>query len=601
MKLFLCEKPSQGRDIAKALGATQRGDGCLTGKDITVTWGFGHLLETESPEGYDEKYKKWTLADLPIIPEQWKMVVKPATKKQFTIIQKLLKKASSVVIATDADREGEMIAREILDVSKYRGPVSRLWLSALDDASIRKALASLKPGEETERLYLAGLGRARADWLVGMNLTRLYTLKSRKPGREGRFYSVGRVQTPTLRLIVDRDRQIADFVPRNYWTLTVQLVGQNTPFQAQWLAPENACDEENRCINECVLQQAVADMQRARQASVISTETKRIKESAPLPFDLGTLQQVCSQKWGLGAQQVLNIAQSLYEIHKATTYPRTDCGYLPLSMMAEAPQILNALQSTVPMLKPLLAQCNLQQKSRCWNDSKITAHHGIIPTVQPTHLDKMNNEEHQVYDLICRHYIAQFMPVYEADKTQIRLRCADHQLVASGNAVVVAGWKTALSGDRQPGDDTQSLPRLAENALCQIQGCNTRPQKTRPPEHYTEGTLIAAMKNASRFVTDERLKQRLKESAGLGTEATRAGIIETLLKRGYIRKEKRHHLVATGSAVTLMAMLPDIVKDPGMTALWEQALDDIAAGKLPLAVFLQKQSTWITTIVAQAR
>ncbi|HAT6801826.1 TPA: DNA topoisomerase III [Citrobacter freundii] len=599
MKLFLCEKPSQGRDIAKVLGATQRGDGCLTGNGITVTWGFGHLLETESPEGYDEKYKKWTLTDLPVIPEQWKLVVKPATKKQFTIIQKLLKKATSVVIATDADREGEMIAREILDACKFRGPLSRLWLSALDDASIRKGLASLKPGEDTESLYQAGLGRARADWLCGMNLTRLYTLLGQRQGRKGVF-SVGRVQTPTLRLIVDRDRLIDSFVPRNYWTLMVHLSGQNTAFQAQWQAPENTCDEENRCISESVLQQASAEIRHAGQAHVISTEIKRVKESAPLPPDLSTLQQVCSKKWGMGAQQVLDIAQSLYETHKATSYPRTDCGYLPLSMLAEAPQVFSAMQLTVPALKPLLAQCSMQHKSRCWNDAKITAHHAIIPTTAPADISKMNDDERRVYDLICRHYVAQFLPLHEADKTQIKLRCAEHTLIANGNVLVVSGWKIAFSGDEQQDGNTQSLPRLAENTLCPVQGVESQAQKTRPPEHYTEGTLIAAMKNAARFVNDERLKQRLKESTGLGTEATRAGIIETLLKRGYIRKEKRH-LISTDSAATLMTMLPDIVKDPGMTALWEQALDDIAAGKLPLAVFLQKQSMWITTMVAQAR
>ncbi|ECU9386558.1 DNA topoisomerase III, partial [Salmonella enterica subsp. enterica serovar Newport] len=252
------------------------------------------------------------------------------------------------------------------------------------------------------------------------------------------------------------------------------------------------------------------------------------------------------------------------------------------------------------VFRPLLALCHLQQKSRAWNDSKITAHHAIIPTTQPADLSKMSDDEWRVYDLICRHYLAQFVPVHEADKTQIRLVCTDHSLVANGNVVVVAGWKSLFSEDRVDDENRQTLPRLVENALCPVTGVETKAQKTRPPEHYTEGTLIAAMKNAARFVTDERLKQRLKDSAGLGTEATRAGIIETLLKRGYIRREKRH-LIATDSAATLMAMLPDIVKDPGMTALWEQALDEIAADRLPLAVFLQKQSLWITRMVEQAR
>lgn len=598
MKLFLCEKPAQGRDIARILGATRRGDGCLIGQDITVTWAFGHLLEMDPPESYDPVYKKWRLSDLPVIPGQWKMSVKPATRKQFTLIRALLKKAASVVIATDADREGEMIAREILEACKFRGPVSRLWLSALDDTSIHRALASLKSGEETESLYQAGLGRARADWLCGMNLTRLYTLLGQNRGLKGVF-SVGRVQTPTLRLIVDRDRLINHFIPRDYWTLAVHLSGQTIPFEAQWQAPQTACDEDGRCIQPSTLQQASADIRRTGQACVTASEMKRVKESAPLPFDLGTLQQVCSRKWGMGAQQVLDIAQNLYETHKSTTYPRTDCGYLPLSMHADAPGIFSALQVSVPELKPWLTQCNLQQQSRTWNDNKITAHHAIIPTLQPADLSKMNEDERRVYHLICRNYIAQFLPLHETDKTQIQLECAGHLLLANGNVVITPGWKSLFSGENNGADNPHALPRLAKGEICPVTGIDIRPHKTTPPEHYTEGTLIAAMKNAARFVTDERLKKRLKESAGLGTEATRAGIIETLLKRGYIRKEKRY-LLATDSATTLMAMLPDLVRDPGMTALWEQALDDVASGKLPLAVFLQRQSVWITKIVEQA-
>lgn len=600
MKLFLCEKPSQGRDIAGVLGARKRGDGYLANTEITVTWGFGHLMEMAQPENYDAKYKKWTLADLPVIPEQWKVEVKLATKKQFIIIQKLLKKATSVVIATDADREGEMIAREILDACKYRGPVSRLWLSALDETSIRKALASLKPGEETEPLYQAGLGRARADWLVGMNLTRLYTLLGQALGQRDTVFSVGRVQTPTLQLIVNRDQQIADFIPRDYWALTVRLTGEKIPFHAQWLAPESVCDEEGRCINESAMQQAAAAIRCNGLATITHAETTRVKESAPLPFDLGTLQQVCSKKWGMGAQRVLDTAQSLYETHKCTTYPRTDCGYLPQSMLSEVPQIFTVLATSQPSLAPFLKYCNQQQQSRAWNNSKITAHHAIIPTLKPTDTSKMSEDERRVYDLICCHYLAQFLPQYEANRTELQLRSEEHHLVARGTMIATPGWKILFRDENQPDADMQSLLQLPENTRCTVEDTQIRAQKTTPPARYTEGTLIAAMKNAARFVTDERLKQRLKETTGLGTEATRAGIIETLLKRGYIRREKRC-LVATSNATTLMSLLPDMVKDPGMTALWEQALDEIACGKLPLAVFLQKQSLWVARMVAQAR
>ncbi|EAS1759897.1 DNA topoisomerase III [Salmonella enterica] len=598
MKLFLCEKPSQGRDIAKIVGATTRADGCLTGNGVTVTWGFGHLLEMDAPEVYDEKYKKWRLEDLPVIPQQWQVSVKPGSKTQFTIIQKLLKKASLVVIATDADREGEVIAREILEKCRYRGSVQRLWLSALDDASIRKALASLKSGEETEALYHAGLGRGRADWLVGMNLTRVYTLIGQRMGHKG-VLSVGRVQTPTLNLIVNRDRQIANFKPQPYWTLYVRLNPQNQSFLAQWQVPEDQSDEEGRCIHEATLRLAANQIQQAKQAQVIQVETKRVKEAAPLVFDLGTLQQVCSEKWGMGAQQVLDIAQSLYETHKATTYPRTDCGYLPTSMLTDVPAVIKALTAADPSLMPLVTQCDLKQTSRVWNDEKITAHHGIIPTMQVATLSKMSDDEQKVYHLIRCYYLAQFLPVYETDKTHVQLRCGQHMLNASGKVVVNPGWRILFTS----GEDTseiQSLPVLQKDKFCAVAGTEIKALKTQPPKHYTEGTLIAAMKNASRFVTDERLKQRLKESAGLGTEATRAGIIETLLKRGYIKKQKRS-LVATDSAMALIDLLPDIVKDPGLTALWEQALDEIAAGKVPLAIFLQKQSIWVTRLVELAR
>ncbi|GAA3901558.1 hypothetical protein GCM10022405_28370 [Gibbsiella dentisursi] len=316
---------------------------------------------------------------------------------------------------------------------------------------------------------------------------------------------------------------------------SVRLSAQNTSFTAQWQTTENLCDEEGRCINEAALRLAAQRIQQTGQATVIQIETKRVKESAPLLFDLGTLQQVCSKKWGIGAQQVLDIAQALYETHKATSYPRTDCGYLPLSMMAEVPLVINALLTSDPTLKPLLAHCNLQQQSRAWDDKKITAHHGMIPTMQTTDISKMSDDEREVYDLIRRHYLAQFLPQHEVDKTQVVLRCAEHSLLASCKVVVATGWRMLFSRDDED-KDIQSLPVLAKNAICTVAGTEINALKTKPPEHYTEGTLIAAMKNAARFVTDERLKQRLKESTGLGTEATRAGIIETLLKRGYIEK-----------------------------------------------------------------
>ncbi|WP_312714391.1 DNA topoisomerase, partial [Stutzerimonas nitrititolerans] len=347
MRLFLCEKPSQAKDIAKVLGANRRGDGCWLGPGVTVTWCIGHLLETAPPDAYDARYKRWVLGDLPIVPERWKMLVKPKTASQFKAVKRLLLEASELVIATDADREGEMIARELVEHCRYRGPIQRLWLSALDDASIRKALAALKPGAETFSLYHSALGRSRADWLIGMNMSRLFTLLGRQSGYQG-VLPVGRVQTPTLRLVVDRDRSIADFVPVPYWAIEVALQAGDVPFTAQWRAAEDRCDDQGRCLDPEHARQAAAAIGSAAQAQVVKLRTERMREVPPLPFDLGTLQEICSKKLGLGAQETLDIAQALYETHKLITYPRSDCGYLPLSQHGEAPAIIAALGRSDP-------------------------------------------------------------------------------------------------------------------------------------------------------------------------------------------------------------------------------------------------------------
>lgn len=605
MKLFLCEKPSQGRDIAAVLGATEKKGGYLSGAGVTVTWGFGHLLEQANPDVYGEQFgKPWRAEVLPVLPTQWRMQVKPESKAQFEVIRKLLLKADCVVIATDADREGEVIAREILDYCDYQGNVERLWLSALDEASVRAALGAIKPGHETYPHYLAGLGRSRADWQIGMNLTRLYTVKARDSGY-GNVLSVGRVQTPTLNLIVERDRYIAGFVPAPFFVVTLALASNGQSFQAQWVPAATYCDEEKRCIQQGIAQQVVQLCQQAGVASVTEIETKRETVSAPLPFDLGSLQLQCSKRWGLGAQQVLDIAQALYETHKATTYPRTDCGFLPTSMLSEVPAVFSALVKSDAALSTVLERLQPGFVSRAWNDKKITAHHGIIPTKQACDLGKMSEVERQVYHVIRQHYLAQFLPVYEQDATRVSLLCGGQLFKTRGNVVVGPGWKVLFEkeheGDEAQGDtDNVPLPALQQGTPCQVTGAVMKSQQTKPPEHYTEGTLIAAMKNAAQFVTDPRLKKILKENAGLGTEATRAGVIETLLARGFIVK-KGKSLRAAVIAGELMDVLPMPLKDPGMTALWEQALDDIAEGKMSLDDFMAKQSAWTVQLVEKGR
>ncbi|WP_313024539.1 DNA topoisomerase III [Pseudomonas lopnurensis] len=605
MRLYLCEKPSQGKDIARVLGANQRGNGCYSGSGTVVTWCIGHLIEASPPEAYGEHYKRWSLDQLPILPERWRVEIKPKTAAQFKIVKQLLADATELVIATDADREGEMIAREIVDLCGYRGPIQRLWLSALNDASIRKALSAPKPSNETQPLYWSALARSRADWLIGMNLSRLFTLLGRQAGYNG-VLSVGRVQTPTLALVVARDREIAQFVSVPYWAVEVLLSHAGRSFTASWIAPPGTSDAAGRCLQQHLAQQAADRMRAAGDAQVVSVETERVREAPPLPFDLGTLQEVCSRQLGLDVQETLNIAQALYETHKATTYPRSDSGYLPESMFAEVPAVLDALLATDPSLQSILGQLDRTQRSRAWNDEEVTAHHGIIPTVEPMQLSALSEKELAVYRLIRAHYLMQFLPHHEFDRTVAQIRCADQSLKATGKQVVVTGWRIALAtpaadaADGEPEQRSQILPPLTGGMRCGVGQVELKALKTLPPKPYTQGELVKAMKGVAKLVDDPRLKQKLKETTGIGTEATRASIIQGLLDRNYLVKKGRA-IRASEAALTVIDAVPAAIANPGTTAVWEQALDMIESGGMTLDAFVEKQSVWVTQLVQQYR
>ncbi len=609
-RLFLCEKPSQARDIARVLGATRKGDGCLHGVDITVTWCIGHLLKMVPPEAYSKAYRRWDLNDLPIVPKTWQLEVPLELQKQFKAIKRCLSKSTEVVIATDADREGETIAREILERCHWKGQILRLWLSALDENSIQKALNALLPGDKTAPLYAAGLGRARADWLVGMNLSRLYSLMSQKCGNRG-LLSVGRVQTPTLNLVVTRDLEIEQFRPITYFELWADFQTSTGQFSAKWIVSESEADLEGHCLQRAHALSVERKIQGV-EGRVEKSETKGLSEAPPLPFDLSSLQQEASKRYGMKVQDVLTVAQSLYETHKVITYPRTDCPYLPMMQHSDAPKILSALAAIDPQLQALVRQADPNLQSKAWNDKKITAHHAIIPNSPnkgKVDLNKLSASEKQIYDLILRRYLAQFFPAYQYDQIIIEVQVAGEGFRASGRQARHQGWKVifeALGSDpasekRTREGGPQFLPDLVPGDSTQTKATEIKTRQTQAPSHFTEGTLIAAMKTVSRQVEDSSQKAVLKETSGLGTEATRAAIIETLLRRGFIRPQGKKQIVSTEAGRALIAAVPDAVKNPATTARWEQALEEIAQGQGSLDTFVQEQTTWITAQVEAAQ
>lgn len=621
-ELYLCEKPSQGRDIAKALGVSQRNDGYLQGNGLLVSWCIGHLLEMIPPDGYDSRYKRWSLNDLPILPENWRLEAKKSTRKQLMVIKRLLKQCHSVVIATDADREGETIAREVLDYLKYRGTTRRLWLSALDPISIQRALNSIRSSQETLPLYHSGLARGRADWLIGMNLTRAYTLLA----NDRQVRSVGRVQTPTLALIVRRDREIAHFKPETYYEVlaffNTQKIDQqgvqtsNELLETKWQLPEAAkhsaqtSEQQHSAENKCLdKQQAqiVIDRCQNQYGTVTTASTQRKKQPPPLLYNLSGLQQEASRRWGYGAQEVLNIAQALYETHKLTSYPRSDCEYLPVSQFNDVSSVLQALCKNDPAICELLSHANQKQRSRVWNDKKITAHHAIIPTQATPGISRLNAREQNIYNLIRRRYIAQFFPDYEYDQSIILVIIGEDRFKAGGRIPRVKGWKQVLDTFSESTKKTalktseKELPAVTKGEQLLCDHLKLQDKLTRPPKHYTEGTLIKAMETIGSQVTDKVMKKILRETAGLGTQATRANIIQTLFHRQFIHKERKL-IKATELGFALCDAVPKTIKDPLLTAQWEQQLDDIAHDKgQNIEGFLQQQINLLKAIISQIK
>ncbi|WP_370559792.1 DNA topoisomerase III (plasmid) [Edwardsiella tarda] len=610
MDLYICEKPSQAKDLAEVLNARQRGEGFLhDGGNTVITWAVGHLLELFMPEDYDEKFKSWSLETLPITPTTWMYNVRKNSIKQYKAIEHLVKKAKTIYISTDYDREGESIARSLLDRFHYAGPIRRVCLRALDEASIRKALAQIKDGSETLPLYYAALARQRADWLVGINTSRLYSVLARNVGYK-QVLHVGRVITPTISLVCQRDRDISAFTPSPYWTMGVCVSVQNGQFTAQWTPPDECSDEQGRCINKAFAEKVISQINGAN-AIISKAETKPGKESAPLPFDLTSLQQYASNRWGYTAQQVLNAAQALYETHKATTYPRTDSRYLPESQKGDIPDILQALILSDNNVSGLVAGTNPHRKARVFNDAAVTAHHAIIPTPAKVNISSMSEIEYNLYDIIRRFYIAQFYSEFEFSKTKIEVQCGHHFFNTSGKTPTKQGWKVLFTSedesDPQGENDSddrpieqEKLPHVSQGEPARLNNAELANKMTRPPPHFTEATLLSAMENIAKFVTEEKFKQILRDTAGLGTPATRASIIQGAVDKGYFSRQKKN-LIATDKAHALIAVLPPAIKSPGMTAAWEQELEKIASGSGNMSVFMKQIMSWTCQIVEQLK
>lgn len=613
MRLFIAEKPSVAKAIVAELGCVTRGDGFITCKDgSVVTWCFGHLLEQAEPDAYlpddvprtKKGSKVWRFEDLPIYPKNWKLLPKndKGVKKQLATIGKLLKKASLVVHAGDPDREGQLLVDEVLEHFRYTGRVQRFWVSAQDSASIRKGLTNLRDNETFDGMRLAALGRSRANWLLGMNLSRAYTLARQAQGKK-ELIAVGRVQTSTLALVAKRDVAIRDFKPVPYFVIKARL-GGGKPFTAVWEPEESQAgiDEQKRLVDRCIAAALQQRLKAVGQATVVRCSRTPKKIAQPKAFSLADIQLGASNQFGFSAEKTLNLCQSLYETHKATSYPRTDCSFLPESQYADAKNVLAAIAKTMPPLAGLVAKCDCSIQSPTWNDKKITAHHGIIPTQQAADGSKFSDDERKIYRLIAERYLSNFLPAHEYLACSIELRIATERFSAKGRLVTKPGWKvvTSAADEDKADDEGQALPELKSGLQLPVSGIDCEEERTKPPAAFTEGTLIRAMENIHQAVNDPQSKKFLKEGDGIGTPATRAAIIAELKRKKYL-EVKGKKIVATELGLHLLQVVPDVMKNPVLTALFERILREVEAGNVPLDVFIEKQKQLVINELRRLR
>lgn len=592
--LVLTEKPSVAKDIARVLGCKKNGNGCIIGDKYIVTWALGHLVTLADPEAYDAKYKTWRMEDLPMLPNNMKLVVIGQTSKQFRAVSSLLlsSEVDKVVIATDAGREGELVARWIIRKAGCKKPMLRLWISSQTDKAIREGFASLKPASQYDNLYKSAQCRAEADWLVGLNVSRALTCKHNAQ------LSAGRVQTPTLAMIVKREEEILRFRPKDYFTVKADFGGYTALYK----------DSRNQArFFDAAAAQQIADEVRGKRG--VLSEVKKVYrfKAPPAAYDLTELQRDANKKYGYSAKQTLSLMQSLYETHKLLTYPRTDSRYITKDVASTLPERLKAVAigpykdaaNAILRTKPIPTKYIV-------NDAKVTDHHAIIPTEQYVDLNKLSREERHIYDLVVRRFLAVLSAPFEYDEMQVKITVGKHNFYTKGQAVKAAGWKalydSSLSDEEDDGDDirAQSLPALSQGAPVFPKEVRICAGKTTPPARYNEATLLTAMENPTGQVDDGSLRDALKTAGGLGTPATRADIIEKLFDSFCIERRGRE-IFPTSKGKQLIDIVPEDLKSAELTARWEQRLSLIAKGGANDKQFISEMRSYATALVGAVR
>ncbi|MFP4262159.1 MAG: DNA topoisomerase III [Halomonas sp.] len=595
MRLIIAEKPSLARAIADALpGAPRQQEGAIAAGDTTVTWCLGHLLEQAPPDAYDPALRQWRLDALPILPERWKLTPRPKARGQLAVIRRLLKQAGEVVHAGDPDREGQLLVQEVIEHLGWRGRVSRLLVSDLNRPAVQRALSRLEDNARYQPLYRAAQSRARADWLYGINLTRAWTLTGRQAGHDG-VLSVGRVQTPVLGLVVRRDNEIRDFVPRPFFVLWADLAVSRGALRAWWVPGEDhPLDDQGRLLARAPAA-ALAERLPGAEGHLAELHTQEKRQAAPLPYSLSALQVDAARRYGLSAKAVLDTCQALYERHRLITYPRSDCRYLPEEHLAGARATLEGACGGDETLRGWLAGADFSRRSRAWNDGKVGAHHALAPTGRPMDPARLSATEARVFRLVARNVLAQFYPALATREVKAAFTILDETFRARGQEILDPGWKPLFTTR----EEAPPLPPLTEGEGCRVREAGVEDRETRPPEPFTDASLIKAMMNIARYVEDPEVRRTLREHDGLGTEATRAGIIETLVERGYlVRRAKALRATRLGSA--LIASLPEAVGRPERTALWEQRLAAIAEQEAEPAPFLEALVADLRTLLGSA-